>query len=209
MQLLRFNMQKSTSENFKIEKFDLIDSEIIYVPNFISQQLALQYFNILKHDTTWQQDDIKIFGKTYAQPRLTALFGSEDKTYSYSGITMVPKTFTSTLKEILIEIENFSEDNFNTVLLNLYRNGQDSNGWHSDDEKELGKNPSIASITLGGERWFHLRNKKDKTLKTKVLLENGSLLLMKGETQHFWHHQIPKTKKHVEERINLTFRKLI
>jgi alkylated DNA repair dioxygenase AlkB len=95
---------------------------------------------------------------------------------------------------------------FTSCLLNLYRNGRDSNGWHADDEKTLGKNPIIASISLGQERYFHLKHKLKKDLKQKLLLEHGSLLLMKGETQHCWYHQVPKTAKTVQERINITFR---
>ncbi len=185
------------------------DSEIYYIPNFFSSKEVDFNFNILKTETPWQQDDIKVFGKIYAQPRLTALYGLENKPYSYSNITMHPIPFTPALNKILMAVEAVSEEQFNTVLLNLYRNGQDSNGWHSDNEKELGKNPIIASVSFGGERWFHLKHKNDKSLKTKIWLENGSLLLMKGTTQHFWQHQIPKTKKEIAERINLTFRKLI
>ncbi len=202
-------MVKKLQKISKLQNLSLQDSEIYYVPNFISSTEALSIFYTLKFETPWQQDDIKVFGKVYAQPRLTALYGLENRTYSYSNIIMKPLPFTNTLNKILMAVEAISEEKFNTVLLNLYRNGQDSNGWHSDDEKELGKNPIIASISFGGERWFHLRHKKDKTLKTKIWLENGSLLLMKGETQHFWQHQIPKTKKEIAERINLTFRKLI
>ncbi|EAQ99853.1 alpha-ketoglutarate-dependent dioxygenase AlkB family protein [Maribacter sp. HTCC2170] len=114
--------------------------------------------------------------------------------------------FTTELLEIKKKIEIITKIEFNSCLLNLYRDGKDSNGWHADDEKELGLNPVIASISLGQERPFHLRNKKDKTLKHKMILEHGSLLLMKATTQHNWQHQIPKTRKPINKRINLTFR---
>jgi alkylated DNA repair dioxygenase AlkB len=104
------------------------------------------------------------------------------------------------------EIEEICLENFTTVLLNLYRDGKDSNGWHADNEKELGKNPVIASVSFGAERAFHLQHNSIKDAKQKIILEHGSLLLMKGTTQHFWKHQIPKTKKPIDERINLTFR---
>ena len=185
---------------------DLPDSDIIYYPNFIEAQKANSLFEIFKNTIRWQQDDIKVFGKVYAQPRLTALYGNNGKPYSYSNITMKPHEFTNELLEIKRQIESKTSAVFTTCLLNLYRDGKDSNGWHADNEKELGKNPVIASITLGQERFFHLKHRKNKELKHKLLLEHGSLLLMQGKTQHNWLHQIPKTKKPIGERINLTFR---
>ena len=119
---------------------------------------------------------------------------------------MSPQKFTPLLNRIKSKIEERTQSIFSSCLLNLYRNGQDSNGWHSDDEKELGKNPTIASLSLGAERIFHLKHKKITTLKHKLSLQNGSLLVMKGETQHYWLHQIPKTNKPIDKRINLTFR---
>lgn len=158
------------------------------------------------NETEWQQDDIKIFGKVYQQPRLTALYGDDGKSYSYSNITMYPKPMTPLLKEIKSKIELMTQTVFNTVLLNLYRDGTDSNGWHSDNEKELGKNPVIASVSLGAKRSFKLKQRGDKKLNYKIFLNHGSLLLMQGETQHHWLHELPKSKKITEPRINLTFR---
>ena len=188
------------------QEFHLPDAHLIYIPNSFSITEANLYFNNLYREVDWQEDDITIFGKTYKQPRLTALYGENSKPYSYSSITMYPKPFTSDIIAIKERVENLSKDYFNTVLLNLYRYGSDSNGWHADDEKVLGENPVIASLSLGAERTFHLKHKKIKTLKHKLILHNGSLLLMKGTTQHNWFHQIPKTKKMIEKRINLTFR---
>ncbi|TAI46609.1 alpha-ketoglutarate-dependent dioxygenase AlkB family protein [Flagellimonas allohymeniacidonis] len=187
-------------------RLDLPDSDIWYFANFFDFKKADDFFESLRKNTPWQQDDIKVFGKVYAQPRLTALYASNNRSYSYSNITMQPKPFTSNLLEIKTAIEEETDTLFTTCLLNLYRDGKDSNGWHSDDEKELGTNPVIASVTLGEERNFHLRHKSDRTLKHKILLQHGSLLLMKGETQHFWQHQIAKTSRNIGERINLTFR---
>ncbi|MGS0526827.1 alpha-ketoglutarate-dependent dioxygenase AlkB family protein [Zobellia nedashkovskayae] len=188
---------------------NLPDSDIIYYPNFIGQKEADAYFDLLRNKTPWQQDDITVFGKTYAQPRLTALYGNNDKPYSYSKLVMVPHSFTRELIEIKEKVETKTDATFTTCLLNLYRNGQDSNGWHADNEKELGKNPIIASVTLGQERFFHLKHRMNKNLKQKILLKHGSLLLMKGTTQEHWLHQISKTAKTVDERINLTFRIII
>ena len=146
------------------------------------------------------------FGKTHPQPRLTCLFGNEGKPYSYSNIVMQPHHWNPLLMFIKNEIEEVCLENFTTVLLNLYRDGKDSNGWHADNEKELGRNPVIASVSFGAERSFHLQHNTITDAKLKITLENGSLLLMKGETQHFWKHQIPKTAKTLQSRINLTFR---
>lgn len=185
---------------------NLPDSAITYYPNFLDADAADFYFEHLKKIIPWQQDDIIVFGKVYAQPRLTALFGNNGKPYSYSSITMQPHKFNKELLEIKNRIETKSNVEFTTCLLNLYRDGKDSNGWHADNEKELGQNPVIASVTLGQERFFHLKHRTEKDLKHKLLLEHGSLLLMQGATQHNWLHQIAKTKRPIGERINLTFR---
>ena len=195
-----------SNENNNPVVIELPNAALLYYHNFIHSEQAWKYFYQILKKTDWKEDEIKIFGKTYLQPRLTALYGSDGKSYSYSGITMTPNPFTSELKEIKNKIEAVSEKHFNTVLLNLYRDGNDSNGWHSDDEKELGPNPFIASLSLGAKRIFHLKHKQDKNLRYKLLLEHGSLLIMKGTTQHFWKHQLPKSKKINSPRINLTFR---
>lgn len=187
-------------------QLDLPYSDILYYPNFISGKTAGLYFKIFRESIPWQQDDIKVFGKIYAQPRLTSFHAYGAKSYSYSNIVMSPKPFTKELLEIKKQIELKAMVEFNACLLNLYRDGKDSNGWHSDDEKELGVNPIIASVSLGQDRPFHLRSKKDRSNKHKMVLEHGSLLLMKGATQHHWQHQLPKTQKTINERINLTFR---
>lgn len=184
----------------------LMDAEILYDENFLSNDEATAFFESLRQNTDWQQDRIKIFGKEYDQPRLTALFADNKNPYSYSSITMYPKPFSPALLEIKSRVEKKINQTFTSCLLNLYRNGQDSNGWHADNEKELGTNPIIASVSLGAERQFHMKHRTDKTQKLKLNLAHGSLLVMSGSTQHHWLHQIPKTKKNVGERINLTFR---
>ncbi|NER09172.1 Alkylated DNA repair dioxygenase AlkB [Muriicola jejuensis] len=188
-------------------KIELPESDIQYFSGFFSPGEAARLFETLRREIPWQQDDIRVFGKTYPQPRLTALFANNGKPYAYSNITMIPHLFTGELLEIKQKIERLlPETSFTTCLLNLYRDGRDSNGWHADDESVLGRNPVIASVTLGEERPFHFKHKKDPSLKHKMILENGSLLIMKGETQHCWLHQVPKTKRPIGERINLTFR---
>jgi alkylated DNA repair dioxygenase AlkB len=185
---------------------DLPDAEIIYYPHFFDKKDADLIFAELTTEIPWQQDEIKVFGKNHPQPRLTALFGNEGKPYSYSNIKMQPHPWSLLLQKIKSHIENATNTNFTTVLLNNYRDGKDSNGWHADNEKELGINPVIASVSFGAERTFHLKHNKDKSLKKSIILEHGSLLLMKGTTQHYYKHQIPKTAKQIGPRMNLTFR---
>lgn len=187
-------------------EINLPDCELLYFPDFLEKKQADFYFNSLHKNVAWQQDDIKVFGKVYAQPRLTSLYANNNKPYSYSNITMHPHIFFKELLELKEQVDEKAKTNFTTCLLNLYRNGKDSNGWHADNEKELGKNPIIASLSLGAPRYFHLKHNTDNTLKHKMILDHGSLLIMKGPTQHFWKHQLAKTAKQVGERINLTFR---
>lgn len=184
----------------------LVDSTIHYYPNFFSSDEADFLFKCLRSTVPWQQDKIQVFGKEYLQPRLTALYGNNGKSYSYSHITMKPHTFSSELLKIKNKVDKHCNVDFTTCLINLYRNGKDSNGWHADNEKELGTNPIIASVSLGEERFFHLKHRACKAQRYKLLLEAGSLLVMSGETQKYWLHQIPKTSRILDERINLTFR---
>lgn len=184
----------------------LPDSDIRYYPEFLSGKPADELFGKLRISVPWRQDFITIFGKTYMQPRLTALYGTNGKSYTYSGITMEPHAFSPLLTALKRRVESCTATKFTTCLLNLYRDGRDSNGWHADDEKELGVNPVIASVSLGGVRSFCLKHRKNKTLTHKIELQHGSLLLMQGSTQHNWLHQVPKTTRAVGERINLTFR---
>tara|TARA_B100000497_G_scaffold16617_1_gene19415 strand:- start:69 stop:671 length:603 start_codon:yes stop_codon:yes gene_type:complete len=190
----------------KPHKIKLPNAEIEYTQAFLSEEESRIFFKNIYDQTNWVEDDICVYGKVYKQPRLTAFYANNDKAYGYSNISMPPQPFSPVLNALKLKIEKATKTTFTSCLLNLYRNGQDSNGWHADDEKELGENPIIASLSLGAERIFHLKHKKIKTLKHKLILHNGSLLLMKGTTQHHWFHQIPKTKKMIKKRINLTFR---
>jgi alkylated DNA repair dioxygenase AlkB len=190
----------------KPHKIKLPNAEIEYTQAFFTKEESIKLFKNIYDQTNWVEDDIRVYGKVYKQPRLTAFYANNDKAYGYSTISLPPQPFSPILNGIKLKIEKATKTTFTSCLLNLYRNGQDSNGWHADDEKVLGENPVIASLSLGAERTFHLKHKKIKTLKHKLILHNGSLLLMKGTTQHNWFHQIPKTKKMIEKRINLTFR---
>ena len=185
---------------------NLPDADIIYYPAFFNHEMADNLYNDLLHSIPWQQDTIKVYGKEHQQPRLTALFGNDGKPYTYSNITMQPHAWNLLLQKIKYQVETVAETQFTSVLLNYYRDGKDSNGWHADNEKELGKNPVIASLSFGAERLFQLKHNNNSQLKQSILLEHGSFLLMKGATQHYWKHQIPKTNKPIGGRINLTFR---
>ena len=185
---------------------NLPDADIIFYEAFLDLTTSESLFSIIFKETEWKQDYIKIFGKTYPQPRLTALYANNTVPYRYSNITMHPTPFTDTLLWIKKKIEKTCQVSFTTCLLNLYRDGNDSNGWHSDNEKELGEQPYIASLSIGVGRWFHLKHKNEKSLTKKIFLNSGSLLIMKNYTQKYWLHQIPKSKKIQDPRINLTFR---
>lgn len=150
-----------------------------------------------------------MFGKEILQPRLTALYGDADKKYSYSGITMQPQQWTKSLLEIKDKIEQVAGVTFTTALLNFYRDGKDSMGWHRDNEKVLGINPVIGSVSFGAARTFQFRNYKEKKITQSIELTHGSFLMMKGETQHHWEHQLPKTNKQLAGRINITFRVIL
>ena len=184
----------------------LKDGQFIYYPKFLNEALASELFNSIYQETNWKEDSITIFGKKILQPRLTCLFGNEGKPYSYSGITMYPNNWNKSLLFIKNEIETVCQQNFTTVLANLYRNETDSNGWHADNEKSLGHDPIIASISLGEERSFQIKHNSNKSEKINLILEHGSLLLMKEGSQIHYKHQLPKSKTSKNPRINLTFR---
>jgi alkylated DNA repair dioxygenase AlkB len=196
-------------ELFDVFAPELPDATIKYYPNFLNTKEADLYLKQLTDETPWRNDPITVFGKTYPQPRMTSLHGHTSDSYSYSGIMMQPNPMSRPLLDIEQKLQDFTKEPFTTVLLNLYRDGKDSNGWHADNEKELGVNPVIASVSLGASRYFHLKHNSDKSQRLKLELTHGSLLLMEGTTQHFWKHQIAKTAKKVAPRINLTFRKVL
>lgn len=183
-----------------------IDGEVIFYENFFSHNESDELFAELFSSTKWQQETIQMFGKFIPLPRLTAWYGDEGKSYTYSGIEQHPESWTPILSRIKERVEETAEITFNSVLLNLYRDGKDSVSWHSDDEPELGQNPIIASVSFGSIRRFKFKHKHDQKQKADIDLTPGSLLLMKGETQHYWLHQVAKTTKDVTPRINLTFR---
>jgi alkylated DNA repair dioxygenase AlkB len=167
---------------------------------------AAQLFDQLRRDVQWQQEEIVIFGQRRQVPRLVAWHGDAGASYVYSGTDHRPEPWTPVLARIRDRVQALTGAPFNAVLLNLYRDGRDGMGWHADDEPELGRDPVIASLSLGATRRFCLRHRRRKDLKLDLPLPHGSLLCMSGATQHHWVHALPKTRLPVAERINLTFR---
>ena len=193
----------------QLQLLPLPDAELYFAPNFFTPEQSDFYFQELQKNIAWKQENIKLYGKEIAQPRLTAWYGDAGKAITYSGLTLQPNPWTPALLDLKTAVEKAAHSTFNSVLLNLYRSGADSVSWHADDEAQLGKNPIIASVSFGAERRFDFRHRTLKNQpKTSLFLTHGSLLLMAGPTQHFYQHQIPKTKKPTGIRINLTFRRI-
>jgi len=161
----------------------------------------------LRSELLWDQPTIKMYGKVIPQPRLVSWLGDSGVSYTYSGTTLHPNPWTPSLLKLKATSEQLAGECFNSALANLYRDGNDSVAWHSDDEPELGTNPTIASVSLGDQRRFHLRH-RDTRETIRVDLPSGSVLVMSGRCQAEWEHQISKTKKPVGPRINLTFRRI-
>jgi alkylated DNA repair dioxygenase AlkB len=188
-------------------RIELPDGDLWLAPRFLSKSRADSYFERLVESVDWEQHEIRICGKIVTSPRLSAWYGDPGAIYSYSGLSLEPRPWSSAIRALKMRVEKASDRQFNSVLLNFYRDGVDSMGWHSDDEWELGERPVIASVSLGATRRFRLRHKTRADLEPVVVgLEHGSLLIMKGETQRFWKHQLPKSRRVSEPRLNLTFR---
>jgi len=189
-----------TSGELKTSKFDIPDAELTLYEHFFQRNESDVFYKTLLDETPWKQEPITIHGKTLPTPRLTAWYGKRrgDKPVLH---------FTTTLEFIKEKVEATAGVQFTSVLLNLYRSGQDSVAWHRDHEKEFGVNPIIGSVSFGETRPFDIRHKYRKDLeKIRIPLNHGSFLLMAGPMQHFWEHQVPKTSKEIKPRINLTFR---
>jgi alkylated DNA repair dioxygenase AlkB len=180
--------------------------DIDFRERFLSEEESVAYFTALRRTAAWRQDTMRIAGKSINLPRLTAWYGDPGTEHTYSGILNVPEPWTPELAEIKARIETASAQRFNAVLLNLYRTGSDSMGWHADDEHDM--SPTIASISLGAARTFQLRRKTPPGDVVSMRLTSGSLLVMTGSTQLHWQHRVPKEPAE-GERINLTFRRVV
>lgn len=171
---------------------------------------AARLFDSLRSGVPWRHEKLVLFGREILQPRLTAWYGDPGAGYTYSGLTLSPEPWTAVLSALRARVEEAAAHSFNSVLLNYYRDGNDSVGFHADDEKELGENPVIASVSLGATRLFVLRpvRKHRDARAVRIALRGGSLLVMGGATQHAWRHSLPKQPGEVGARINLTFRRV-
>ena len=195
-------MQGKTQVGTELLPFD---GSAMLMTSFLGPDSATCYFEELLQNNPWEQRAITMFGKTVDEPRLSTWHSTQNLSYVYSGLLRTPAVWTPVLSELLELCQSASGAKFNSVLINLYRNGNDSMGWHADNEKANGPEPTIASISLGTSRRFDLRHRESKeTIRTE--LTHGSLLVMSGKSQNAWLHQIPKSKRVTEPRINLTFR---
>lgn len=196
------------ASNNDFESHDLGDAKIDEYPAAFDSELALELVNTLINEIPWHQDSIVIAGAARLVPRLQCWMGDAQSRYGYSGIRLSPEPWTESVMGIKRRLFDLTGLNFNSVLLNYYRNGNDSVAWHADDERELGIDPIIASVSLGAERDFQLcpKDSSSRAVKVRLKLRNGSLLVMGKGLQNNWLHQVPKAKNVTEPRINLTFR---
>ena len=189
---------------------DIEDGVFEYWPGFLDPEEASSYFAALQSRIDWHTPRVFVYGRWIDSPRQSAWYGDRGAVYRYSGTINEPIPWLPELKALRERLNDFCKNQFNSMLANHYRSGNDSMGWHSDDEKELGPEPVIASISLGGVRRFLLRHRRRKDLPThEIMLENGSLLVMRAGSQRAWRHSIPKTRRAVAPRINLTYRHIM
>ena len=195
-------------KNSSLIKADNLSVE--YIENFFDFDQSQLYMKYLTNDIKWKREKIRMWGREIVTKKRIAWYADEGKSYTYSGSTFHPDQWNELLLEIKKYVEQYSKFQFNSVLLNEYPNGKVGMGWHSDDERELGIDPIIASLSFGANRDFIFKHKTDKSFENiKIHLKSGSLLLMLGSTQHHWKHSLPKRLKVREPRINLTFRKIL
>jgi len=185
----------------------MLSDSISYLGVVLEQAKAQQYFQLLQEEIAWQHDELTIFGRRIVTKRLVAWYGDRDYEYIYSRSSKRALKWSTNLLQLKSLVEEKTGCSFNSCLLNYYHNGEEGMGWHSDDEKSLEEPIHIASLSLGARRRFDFRNKKTKE-KESIWLDNGGLLLMKHPNQQLFQHSLPKSKKILEPRINLTFRRM-
>ena len=188
------------------ERLPLEDADIRFWPAALAVAEASELLDRLMTEIDWRQEEVLIFGQQRLVPRLVAWHGDSNAAYTYSGTSHEPLPWTPALRAIKSRVEAITGHPFNSVLLNLYRDGRDGMGWHADDEEELGREPAIASVSFGEPRRFLLRHRRRTEARSELLLGNGDVVLMAGPTQHHYVHAVPKTTRAAGERINLTFR---
>ncbi len=180
-------------------RIDLADAELRWLPAWLPSARADALFDALLVQVAWETHRVRLFGREVDSPRLSCWMGDADAAYRYSGVRHAPRPWLLALDEARERLWRETGAEFNSVLLNRYRDGRDAMGWHGDDEAELGPAPVIASLSLGATRRFVLKHRRD----------HGSLLLMSGPTQRHYRHALPRTARPVGERINLTFRRIL
>jgi alkylated DNA repair dioxygenase AlkB len=195
----------TTFNEYRISNVLNTDGTVNYYGKILSSQEANQYFDLLIQNILWEKDEVIIFGKHITTKRKVAWYGDSEYLYTYSNTTKQALAWTNELSELKQIVEEYAGIKFNSCLLNFYHNGNEGMGWHSDDEESLGKNNTIASLSFGAERKFSFKHKQTKQL-VSLVLEHGSLLIMKDGTQSNWLHSLPKSKNITQPRINLTFR---
>lgn len=187
----------------------LPNADVVLFSDCFGVEESAHILNPLLSEIHWQQDYLTFYGREIALPRLTAWYGDRGRNYTYSHISMKPHPWTDLLLTIKARVESVSGAEYNSVLLNLYRSGADGVSWHQDNEPELGDEPVIASASFGATRIFQMKHLTKKDIaRVDIPLFDGSLLVMRGPTQKFWQHRIPKTQKPVGARVNLTFRQI-
>ena len=184
------------------------DGMVQYFGKVISTEKANQFMEALLNGIDWRNDEVVIYGKRIITKRKMAWYGDRPFEYKYSNISRTALPWTNELLELKTIVESISNENYNSCLLNLYHDGNEGMGWHSDDEKDLKKDGAIASVSLGTERKFGFKHKADKQTMY-LMLEHGSLLLMKGQVQRHWLHSLAKSTRVLKPRINLTFRTIV
>jgi alkylated DNA repair dioxygenase AlkB len=208
--LLESAVTESSTAPSELTRLQIPDAEVFYAEKVPLGEPAKILLQRLIDEVPWRSESIVLWGRKHLQPRLTAWYGDRGARYSYSGITLEPLPWTRTLAQIKRRIEVTSGGAFNGLLVNYYRDNNDSMGIHSDDEPELGEEPTIASLSLGAARTLVMRHKTRRDLRpVKLCLKSGSLLLMQGPTQRYWLHGLPKQSVRCGPRINLTFRTIL
>jgi alkylated DNA repair dioxygenase AlkB len=193
-----------------IERLHIPGADVVCHRHFLPEQGAAELLHRFVEQTPWRQDNIVLWGRSIAQPRLTAWYGDPGRSYTYSGLTLQPLPWTDDLQSLRMMAGRIADASFNSVLLNYYRDHNDSVGFHSDDEPELGATPTIGSISLGETRTLTFKPKRNKDWQpVRIALESGSLLVMKGDTQRNWRHAIAKESRPCGPRVNLTFRRIL
>jgi len=196
----------TTFKEYRISNILNTDGTVNYYGKILlSSEEANRYFDLLMQNTQWEKDEVIIFGKRITTKRKVAWYGDSEYLYTYSNTTKRALAWTKELSELKQIVEEYAGIKFNSCLLNLYHNGNEGMGWHCDDEESLGKNNTIASLSFGAERKFSFKHKQTKQI-VSLVLEDGSLLIMKDATQSNWLHSLPKSKNITQPRINLTFR---